>query len=484
MCVDELLVDVDESLAEGNHKNRVINLIKTCQANCSFMTMAINRTVDYTKSSSNVTLTPSIETVSVEDCTRWAVSCLNSTQNELRIEALPLPKQMCKFILTDKHWLMENTLCYLSNAVKYSSKGRIVVNISLVGSSGGPFNYVPESKNGSSAGRKDNSLVCDEDDSMRNDEITRSKKGRTVSKASRRRGRRERRRVAENSTNLVVTSDKEKLLCPPQPHVRISVLDEGIGVSEEKKQVLFKPFQQTMRLAGGTGLGLYSLAMRIDTLKGRYGVSSRSDGVPGSEFWFSIPYVPDETYKAELNSESIESKQYNISHLNGTHSDSCDQGKKDGVLPNASSCPNLTTSTTPQRSIADQARPRALVVDDSVVIAKATMRMLMNHGYAVDVASNGADGLELMKSVEYNVVVMDLQMPVMDGLESTRRIRHLESSTVSHRHKQFIIGASANGTDDVKKEAVASGMDMFVSKPFTIKDLVRHGAPLLLEPVG
>lgn len=58
-------------------------------------------------------------------------------------------------------------------------------------------------------------------------------------------------------------------------------------------QALFSPFKQTQRLAGGTGLGLYSLAKRLEALNGRYGVAKRRDGRQGSLFWFSIPYRPD-----------------------------------------------------------------------------------------------------------------------------------------------------------------------------------------------
>ena len=70
------------------------------------------------------------------------------------------------------------------------------------------------------------------------------------------------------------------------------VEDNGIGISEEKQQVLFQPFKQAQRLAGGTGLGLFSLARRLEALGGRYGVCGRSDGASGSVFWFSFPYRP------------------------------------------------------------------------------------------------------------------------------------------------------------------------------------------------
>jgi CheY-like chemotaxis protein len=130
--------------------------------------------------------------------------------------------------------------------------------------------------------------------------------------------------------------------------------------------------------------------------------------------------------------------------------------------------------------IIDDNAPTALVVDDSVVIAKSTKRMLMNAGYKVDVADNGAIGLEMMKEKVYTIVIMDLQMPVMDGLEATRRIRVYEgdaelqiSEVRSSVRSQFIIGASANGADDVMRDALESGMDVFVEKPFSVSILAE-----------
>jgi CheY-like chemotaxis protein len=236
------------------------------------------------------------------------------------------------------------------------------------------------------------------------------------------------------------------------------VEDEGIGINDEKKSTLFKPFQQTMRLAGGTGLGLFSLSKRIEVLKGRFGVEDRPDGQQGSCFWFSIPYTPDE--------------------------DSANVGS---LVSLVDSMDEISSSVymTPGSSAVLKDTPTALVVDDSVVIVKATKRMLMKAGYIVEVADNGAIGLEMMKSKVYSIVIMDLQMPVMDGLESTRRIRVYEGETefqASGNHRQFIIGASANGTDDVMRDALESGMDVFVEKPFSVSILAECQRQAKREP--
>ena len=76
-------------------------------------------------------------------------------------------------------------------------------------------------------------------------------------------------------------------------YIRFEIEDTGIGMTEEAMASLFNPFKQTQRLAGGTGLGLYSLAKRLEALHGFYGVMKRRDGKQGSLFWFAIPYRPD-----------------------------------------------------------------------------------------------------------------------------------------------------------------------------------------------
>jgi CheY-like chemotaxis protein len=233
--------------------------------------------------------------------------------------------------------------------------------------------------------------------------------------------------------------------------LRITVEDEGIGINDEKKSTLFKPFQQTMRLAGGTGLGLFSLSKRIEVLKGRFGVEDKPDGKQGSCFWFSIPYTPDE------DSANVVSPMRLVESIDETSA-------------------SARMMMTGAGDIIDDNAPTALVVDDSAVIAKSTKRMLMNAGYKVDVADNGAIGLEKMKAKVYSTVIMDLQMPVMDGLEATRRIRLFEDVAefqASGIRRQFIIGASANGADDVMRDALESGMDVFVEKPFSVSILAE-----------
>jgi K+-sensing histidine kinase KdpD len=112
-------------------------------------------------------------------------------------------------------------------------------------------------------------------------------------------------------------------------YLLFEIEDTGIGISDEKMASLFNPFQQAQKLAGGTGLGLFSLSKRLDALHGYYGVRRRTDGVQGSVFWFAIPYKPDMTAERAVvstdiirpritclsNITQIESSEENVSSL-------------------------------------------------------------------------------------------------------------------------------------------------------------------------
>jgi hypothetical protein len=189
------------------------------------MKTAIHRCIDFTKSSKNIALLPALETVDLEATVREQMRMLSLLNHNVTIELIA-PSGVCLFAITDKHWLAENTLCLLSNAVKYSDGGLIEIRIQV--------------------------LPMNEHDSV-------------------------------DPTCVPACA------CA----LRITISDSGIGISESARASLFQPFQQAQKMAGGTGLGLYSLRKRVEALGGRCGVASRDDGARGSAFWFDFPYRPD-----------------------------------------------------------------------------------------------------------------------------------------------------------------------------------------------
>lgn len=217
------------------------------------------------------------------------------------------------------------------------------------------------------------------------------------------------------------SNDNQKLL-------KFKVKDTGVGISEQSTIKLFKPFSQThvaiQRESGGTGLGLAICKQLIQMMGGDIGVESRLN--KGSEFWFTIRF---ETGQAELKKAG--SQEEYIKNHNGL---------------------------------------KILLVEDNILNQQLTTGILGSKGYEVDVAENGKKGLELYKQNNYDIVLMDVQMPVMDGIQATRLIREYES--INHFKKSRIIAVTAYSREGERKRLFDAGMDHYLSKPFKAYELI------------
>ena len=118
---------------------------------------------------------------------------------------------------------------------------------------------------------------------------------------------------------------------------------------------------------------------------------------------------------------------------------------------------------------------RILMVEDNLINQKISKITLEKSGCKLDVANNGKEGLEKYIQNPYDLILMDIQMPVMDGLETTRQIRKFEKEQ-GERHA-FIVALTANAMESDRKKAMAVGMDGFIAKPFNPKELFKilHG---------
>ena len=393
-----------------------ISVFDSLNATCKFMEMAINRSQDFMKASNNIALVPVMETFELKSALSMSVTCINHLQSARMITVHPFnANEICTHLISDKHWLIENSLCLLSNAMKYSDDGVVDIRIALIDQ---PIQDIIPRKTSSTMER------C----------------GSFIDTSS---TRMPAQRSSECSLfNMEAKDSREDT--PTKRMLQLTVEDTGIGISEESRKNLFQPFKQAQRMAGGTGLGLYSLSKRIEALGGTAGVTSRSDGKQGSMFWFTFPYRPDEeAAKVDQHVEAI-------------------TGADD----------SLNEIITPKR---------ILIVDDSLSILKVTSRLLKMNGHTVETASNGSIGLKRLKEAydtgDFDMILTDLQMPVMDGVEATSRFRRFEDEKMSSctsaipRKRMLIVGMSANSDAQCKEEALKSGMDYFVTKPFAYKDL-------------
>ena len=146
-------------------------------------------------------------------------------------------------------------------------------------------------------------------------------------------------------------------------------------------------------------------------------------------------------------------------------------------------CKNVLRGTSPPVTVADvtqndpfhqppsepaQNQHRILLAEDNVVNQKLAMRLLLQMGYRADLASNGIEAIESVERQPYDVVLMDVQMPEMDGLEASRRI----TAKYKPEQRPRIIAMTANAMQGDREECLAAGMDDYVTKPIRVDALV------------
>jgi signal transduction histidine kinase/ActR/RegA family two-component response regulator len=222
--------------------------------------------------------------------------------------------------------------------------------------------------------------------------------------------------------------------------VRFEVCDSGTGIGDEMRSRLFVPFSQGNTIGDrryrGVGLGLSITKRLVEMMGGEVGVDSTL-GV-GSLFWFTLPAAIAESPAESGRSRTAE---FSVGALDDT--------------------PGSTTGLT------DGARPRALVVDDTSINRLLLSKMLSVLGYDVDEACDGQEAVEAVMGNDYNVVMMDIQMPVLDGVEATRIIR----AAPGPKGQTSIIAVTASTMDTQVAKYLSVGMDGVVRKPFRIDEL-------------
>lgn len=228
---------------------------------------------------------------------------------------------------------------------------------------------------------------------------------------------------------------------PDKPNTfRFWVSDTGIGIEPDKQLTVFDAFTQadssTTRNYGGTGLGL-TISNTLVRLMGS-SIQLQSTLGQGSTFEFTVRMKAGKPLP-------LQSEQH------------------------------ATKGETPagEEKHAAANRPlRVLLVEDHVINQKLAINLIERAGHHVTLASNGEEGLHAAMQQDFDLVFMDMQMPVMDGLEATRAIRAFEMA--SHRKRVRIVAMTANAMASDREACELAGMDAFLSKPFKADELRVH----------
>ncbi len=239
--------------------------------------------------------------------------------------------------------------------------------------------------------------------------------------------------------------------------IRFAVTDTGIGIPPDRMDRLFKSFSQVdgskTRKHGGTGLGLVISKQLAEMMGGEIGFESEEG--KGSVFWFT----------------AVLEKQTDVT---------------------ATQSP-VTADTLAEEK---KRKMRILVAEDNIVNQKLALRLLEKSGYSADAVANGKEAIEALEKAPYDVVLMDVQMPEMDGLEATKAIRNREAqlkaqgsklkdgassdelSALSFQHSARservpIIALTAHAMEEDRDKCFEAGMDDYVPKPIKPQVLIE-----------
>ena len=215
-----------------------------------------------------------------------------------------------------------------------------------------------------------------------------------------------------------------------------SIQDTGIGMSEEVKTKLFAPYTQADKTIankyGGTGLGLSISRKLVDLMGGNIGCESREGS--GSTFWFSIecqPYAADAKPSGEAS-------------------------------PSAGPAPG-------QPVVGKPVSAHILVVEDNTINQMLITTYLDKFGHTFEIASNGKEAVAAASAKVYDLILMDVQMPEMDGIEATRLIRALEGAVGT----QPIVALTANAMHGDRENYLEAGMNDYLAKPIIAANLLE-----------
>ncbi|PZO35576.1 MAG: hybrid sensor histidine kinase/response regulator [Pseudanabaena frigida] len=240
-----------------------------------------------------------------------------------------------------------------------------------------------------------------------------------------------------------INAERHKL--KSQKSLLFTITDTGIGIPSDRIMRLFKPFTQAdtsiSRKYGGTGLGLAICKSLVELMGGNIWLESFGQiaGNPpanwqptsnnqGSTFHFAIPIslpesIPTPEIKSDLGYDRLQ--------------------------------------------ISEKFPLRILLVEDNIMNQRLTFIIMQKFGYTIDIVNNGLEAISTLQNQTYDMVLMDVQMPEMDGLTATKWIRQNLTS------QPYIVAITANSSDEDLQKCIDSGMNAYINKPINIKEIIR-----------
>ncbi len=218
-----------------------------------------------------------------------------------------------------------------------------------------------------------------------------------------------------------------------------SVTDTGIGISEEQMQRLFQPFSQataaTARKYGGTGLGLLICKKLVESMGGKIQVESQMD--QGSTFSFTVTTEIAQQQPTQILQEQV------------------------------------TAANGLSQRLGDRLPLKILIAEDNLINQELAMAMLIKIGYQPDVVDNGLAVLEALQVNHYDLLLLDVQMPEMDGLETADYLVHHWEDLQTGYERPTIIAMTASAMQGDREMCLRAGMDDYISKPIMMESLQR-----------